>query len=290
MSNSLTLLLTCAFTLLVGGNDTTAWADDIDDVKARFGKTYALNEDEVLRWFPPPFPEVRQEYLQTVRLDPRQLSSLGIRWTDNEYLVWSLSFGGKNGGFQLKRLIEELEVANGPRIEADAFLLSREVPGDFAYRLGSPSEQSLLAISMLIHKAWDMELKLEFRNVERDVIVATGKWDSVSFNPADPTIHLYGDEITPGGFGGGSGEFRDFHKSLEYWINLPVVDELDSHPADRIGWSYHVTEPYGAEQQKLAHDPLRVTTNLSLQTGIKFKKERRVIPVLHVTRLDEPPK
>jgi hypothetical protein len=125
--------------------------------------------------------------------------------------------------------------------------------------------------------------------VDRDVVVATGKYH---FTPIDgaynrSSVHLFVGTLDPDeGSGGGSGDLPEFLRMIGDRTGVPVIDKTDGPPpTERISWGHHRTsyltrEPAGpARDTKLA----KLLDTVSKQTGLRFERARRKVPVWVLT-------
>lgn len=86
-------------------------------------------------------------------------------------------------------------------------------------------------------------------------------------------IDIYGKaRYLSSGSGGGTGDVNEFFDWLGRWIESPVINEIESPPANLLGWRLH-----GAGAHNDDHSPDLVLPNITFQTGFTFKKERRPV-------------
>ncbi|MEO2089218.1 MAG: hypothetical protein ABGY75_06945, partial [Gemmataceae bacterium] len=91
----------------------------------------------------------------------------------------------------------------------------------------------------------------------------------------DHAVNTVWYQDTPREFVRTVGAFLD--KRVVFDANLPDTPRFNSYLHSR--WEKKAT----AEEWKTDHDPEKVLVNVSEQTGLTFKKEKRKVPVLHVS-------
>ena len=126
-------------------------------------------------------------------------------------------------------------------------------------------------------------MKLEFREVEREVYVARGEYELTPLPGqegkgklilTDETIttdeiQIFGTDLVPNsGAGGGTGEFDEFLGWLGRWIGTPIVSEVDLKPTNQVSWHLHERSPSTEQTRSEDHDPILVLGNITLQTGM----------------------
>jgi hypothetical protein len=127
-------------------------------------------------------------------------------------------------------------------------------------------------------------VKLSLRDVERKVIVATGKFQLAA--GTDPFhIQIYGKTlITDGTGGGGGGDVDEFLKWVGMFIHSRVINKAASPSKNALAWHYNERSPSTEQKRAEDHDPASVLKHLTEQTGLTFKEESRSVPVLFVER------
>jgi hypothetical protein len=128
---------------------------------------------------------------------------------------------------------------------------------------------------------------MRFRQVERDVVVVRGRYQSSPVaGRAKNHVEIFGKQIVEGGggAGGGSGDFLEFLKWVGEWIGRPVVSEVKFIPKAHIQWSYNGRSPSTEETSREDHDETLVLRHLQEQTGLTYTRERKTIRILFVER------
>lgn len=257
-----------------------------------FLQTYRLAPGQNLKRVPKPRPSGMRLWLnrdrpgQGDRLD--EISSMVFRWNDPDHLQpWSSRYGG-GAGWPVRDLPRYLEMDVFPvEIEGDPELLKMQTSGDWIYRMGIPADQMVGPLEKLMQLSIKRRLTLEFRQVERDIVVARGRYRYAPLaGRSKNEIEIYGKQLVGdgGGGGGGSGTFPHFLKWVGEWIERPVVSEVEAPPPRGLSWSYNGRSPSTEQTRREDHDEALVLKHLEEQTGLTFTRERRPIRVLFIER------
>lgn len=265
------------------------WSDPaqkIEEKKAldEFEKTYVLSEGEDLKYVPAPFLPARLVYQRAKDGDT------GRPVPENWFFVWNGELRGarraygQGTGWAIRDILRLLVDIYPQEIEGDDDLLNRRILGDFIVREGLPSEKTVSLFELVLRRDIKIPVRMTFREVPREVIVARGKY---RFTPvpgrAGDTIEIYDERLlTPsriGGGGGGSGDLATFLRSVGWYLNDRVVNEVEGPPKGNLNWH----ENFAAEGIKV---PELVLQHLTEQTGLTFTKETRRVRVLFVERAE----
>ena len=259
---------------------------------ADFQRSYSLKPGEDLKLIPPPRPRGANAWLEKEkshlagRLE--EITAMTFGWRDPDRLKqWSAHFGGHEGWplRSIPRYLEmdlhEYEIAGNPE------LLKTPIRGDWVYREGVSDERKARALEGILKKTLDPKIVVEFRLVERDVVVVRGKYRYAPIGDrTNNQIEIYGKQIVKGGggHGGGSGKFPEFLKWVGSWIETPVVSEVADPPNEMLSWSYNGRNPATAKERQEDHDETLVLKHLEEQTGLTYTIEHRDIRVLFVDK------
>jgi protocatechuate 3,4-dioxygenase beta subunit len=266
---------------------------------------YGLSPDQVLRRVAPPFPPVRMNYYrvghpsqaESIRRGP---SAMTFHWDGKELLNWGMTFGQtEDDGYNLVGLLDAVQGIKSQEVEGPAALLNTQLPGDWVVRPGQSNEAVVRELERIVREELKLPLRLEFREVQREVYVARGRYRLTPLpgQPAEEKLHLtdetittdpvqiFGEALVPNsGAGGGTGEFAEFLKWLGRWIETPILDEATERPKRQISWHLHERSPSTAQSRQEDHDAERVLRNITAQTGLSFTKERRGVKLLFVEK------
>jgi hypothetical protein len=283
------LLLVATHAQAPDGRGGTSSEDD-DRALAEFKRNYALAPGEDLKCVAPPRPDGvrvywRREYPNHGNR-PDQFGSLIFRWGNR--LVWG---GGTTArGYTLTSLPSAIGMSFHPvEVDGDRRLLDTIVDGDFIFRGGVPDERMAAQLETVLRRDAKLPVRLAIRQVERDVVVAMGKYQ---YHPlpgrSNNQVEIYGREyVEHSGAGGGSGDFATFLKWVAGWIERPVVaGEVEGAPAGQMSWNYHARSPSTAVMRLEDHDEVAVLQHMTEQTGLTFERQRVPVRTLIVERAE----
>ncbi len=262
---------------------------DDDGGLKEFLEIYRLAHGQDLKRVEPPRPDGIRAYWNRERPGfanrPHEFGAMTFRWTDPDRLVsWAMT--SSDDGYYVRDLPRYFEMGIFPaEIEGDPALLKKTITGDWIYRVGVPNERMVAALESILQRALRKRITVKFREVERDVVVARGKYRySPLAGRTKNQVEIYGEEIVPGGggAGGGSGTFPEFLKWVGEWIERPVVSEVEAPPKDGIEWFYNARSPFTEQMRREDHDEAQVLQHLREQTGLTYTREKKSIRILFV--------
>jgi beta-lactamase regulating signal transducer with metallopeptidase domain/uncharacterized GH25 family protein len=250
-------------------------------------RLYALHEGTALKRIGPPFPLARKFVSRMLGYrtahKPRERSEV-IRWSGTKFESYHSIDGGTFSVSHLARLLTGIGSAE---LEGDKDLVELSIPGDFVFREGASKEALLRDLQEIVSDEARVPVKIEFRDVERNVYRASGELklnlpeglDSIAMNGGPHTGH-FGESIR----GGNAGRLL---LSLSAYIRMCIVNEVTA-PNDRLEWSerwydLESTKP----EDRFRIDPAVVLEQITEQTGIRFTEEKQVVPVLFIERVKE---
>ncbi len=211
--------------------------------------------------------------------------AMTLSWTDPERLErWSVSSAG---GIAVRRIPYLLKVDVVPReIEGDSTILDAVVTGDWVFREGVRDERTIAALSSILQRVVRHRIKMEFRNVDREVVVVRGEYRHTPLpGRKQNEIDIYGNQLfADSRAGGGTGTFSQFLRRVGTWIEHPVISEVAAPPKERVSWYLHVRSVFTKEMQKEDHDEALVLKHLHEQTGLTFTREKKPVRILFVER------
>jgi hypothetical protein len=266
---------------------------------------YGLQPDQDLRRVAPPFPPIRMEYYRTAHPSQSEAieegpSGMVFRWSDGKLKNWGMTFGGSvDDGYSLSSALDALLDIKSQQIDGPRELLDSRLPGDLVIRDGADQAAVLKQLQDILQTELSLPVKLEFREVEREVYVARGEYELTPLAGqegkgklilTDETIttdeiQIFGTQLVPNsGAGGGTGEFEEFLGWLGRWIGTPIVSEVDLKPTNQVSWHLHERSPSTDQTRSEDHDPILVLGNITLQTGLTFSLEKRPVRILFVER------
>jgi hypothetical protein len=252
---------------------------------AEFQKLYALPKDADLKRVGRPFPDSRQTFWdQTFPGQRATPSALYLRFQDGKVKWHAGLIGGE--GITLRDLPRQLVDFFPQKVEGPPDLLDTLIDGDIVVRAGVPAKRIIPALEKILRQECNVPVRLSLREVERKVIVVTGKYKA---NPlkgrASNRIEIYGETLIEDGTGGGGGgNFRELLDWVGMFIGRQLVSEVEEAPSVQLSWHYNERSKFTAEQRAADRDERLVLKHLAEQTGLTFTEATRRVPVLFVER------
>jgi hypothetical protein len=270
------------------------------DLNAEFVRRYALAPGQDLKRIAPPFNESRIEYYNSLfpgqRTDftARDLNVLIFKQRESSLGHPAATLGGGDRyGTNLPSLLTYLADTYPQELEGNQELLQTFVEGDFVARKGVPTKRLIHLLEKILREECKLPLKLTLREVERNVVVARGRYKFRPVEPGGKAIEIYGQTPVGGGSGGGgSGEFEE----MLGWVgrftepNSRIVNEVEEAPKGRVSWHLNERSPFTKETRQEDRDIALVFEHLADQTGLTFKHEERKVWVVSVEHSLLPPK
>ncbi len=277
-----TVFISTKTDLSAEGGDDSSQTRPSTTWRERFDKVYSLEHGQVLKRIPRPFiPERKQYVIKETHSGGRYIPGVMVfHWVDGKLREW-----GKTGPSSTEESL--------PGVCGFVFGLERykyEIPeelthprmnGDWIVRKDSSTAEKLEALKAIAKEQFGFDLMIEKRLVEREVIVASGSYAFQQILGARGAgqVHLYVDTIDRNeSSGGGSGTVNKLVRQVGDNVHMPIVDETDLD-VGRIGW-------FGNRDSLIRrNDPNRsakidkLLRNLSKQTSLTFKREKREVPV-----------
>jgi beta-lactamase regulating signal transducer with metallopeptidase domain len=252
------------------------------DLAKEFHDIYRLEEQEVIKFIKPPFVLGRQEYLITtpapLGLQSRGGWQTGFRW-DGELKMFSgygTAYPGLSKVLWLVLGLQEYDY------EIPKGLGVRLPYGDWIVRHELPMAEQLRALEEILHAELNRSIHFENRTVEREVIVASGRYE---FKPHPSGnypnyIPLWNGRLQTAEYTVDS--LERLFGNIESEIKMKIVDETE--PAEiatiRYKWIKRDPEPTGEKLSVLLDD-------LAKTTSLQFKVERRPAQIWFVTETNE---
>ena len=252
----------------------------------RFERRYALADGQVLKRVGPPYPPERADYL-LAESRPWQNDSAHsevFRW-DGHLHSWAQS-----GACRLEDVLGSIVLdLRRSEFEGPADLLNLPVPGDWVIRPGPSKADGLLALEKILADELKTPIHFTPREVEREVIVAKGRYrfQAIGDVAGERAVHLATDALnTTGGGGGGSGSLREMLDWIGDRTRRLVIGKTESSN-EGVQWHDHLM--YQVEEIRAESDSgrglrRRLLENVSKQTSLTFREERRKVKVWFLAR------
>jgi RNA polymerase sigma factor (sigma-70 family) len=169
------------------------------------------------------------------------------------------------------------------------------VGGDFVVRKGAPLEKLVPQLETILRDECELDVRLTLREEEQDVYVVGGKFklapnewrnkDEIDVYASEEVLNKKYEWRTAERVSGGVATRADYVSADELpshlgrFLNVRVVADV-TLPADVKLYLYQHTSSPAVPADR---DPEKVLKNVSEQTGLTFKKEKRKVPVLELS-------
>jgi hypothetical protein len=160
-----------------------------------------------------------------------------------------------------------------PDLELPQEIAQLPAEGDWMVRQEAPLERRMKALESILSGITGRKLSIERPLVERDVIIAAGKWD---FHPTNDPNAAFSYIFVRDMNRGGMGTLADSFKSLGEVLRRKVLDETDEPRPREVFWTGRGYFPSGGLNDSGRNELL---ASLEKQTSLKFLQTRRAIPV-----------
>jgi hypothetical protein len=251
------------------------------DWQTKFDLTYRLADKENAKFIPAPFiPEraafhkKQHPYVQGI---PGQY---GFAWDGKrvQQRRWSSDPG---------TVASAMEIAGVERVDLGGVsdLFDLKIAGDWIVRKDAPKKDVVKDVSRILEKVSEGKVHIEPVEIEKDVLVARGKYELKKLHdppaPRQPdNVHLYVDKLdAEEGAGGGTGTMLEFLERIGELAKIKVVDETGSRKA-KVSWSNNHS---AGDASKTPQNRERFLKNVTAQTGLEFRTERRKTQAFKVT-------
>ncbi|GEM_PF-2514594 len=224
----------------------------VEKLADEFQKTYVLSSGQALKHINPP---LRPEGGANV---------MCYHWDEEGLIRWSQGYGN----ITIASILNSLAGIHPNETEGDKELLNTQVKGDFILRTGTPQETIVNRLEEILQKDLNISVQLTFRELEKDVIKVTGYLKTNLLSK----IEFY--DTKRGG--GGAGKFQELMTAIGDYIGCPVVSEVINPPVHIFSWSYNKSKDLADRDSMLQ--------NLSDQTGLTFKEDKRKVRMLFVEK------
>ncbi len=229
-----------------------------------FDALYRLEAGEVLKRIAPPYIPERASFIS--RMDPTGAAAnekfgLAFMWEDQITAV-----RGPLPSIPLGTMLSYCLDIPTYKVELPDTVRTMRLSGDWMVRQSASEDQKLAALSKILKEQWGTTWEFQKKQVERDVIIATGRFSP----PAGELVQL---SVEPRPQGPRvMGTVSSLLTKVGELTGRPMIDQSESSTA--------------AAQWRPSPDPSippdqidAVLKNLTDQTGLSFKQERRMIEV-----------
>ncbi|MCI0642688.1 MAG: hypothetical protein L0Y72_13070 [Gemmataceae bacterium] len=279
--------------------------DEVPPWKKEFRKVYSLADGEVLKRIAPPFPDCRLEFLRNfpdgaaLAKHPPQFLAFRIhpQWLKGEVHNWGL--GQFDASIRtVLRIVVQIPMLE---VEGDKAVVDHPVGGDFVFRGEASIEERVAAFNRILHDESKLAIKLTFKEVEREVVVARGALKVATLAGQKKNhVEVFGKEIGKGEAWDSRKDLHGFLIDLGDFLGRRIVNEAKSGIDEVFTYGLSVRQvPQHRRPGELSpdfnphdvfdpaieaedRDPKLVLANVAKQTGLTFTTEKRKVRVLFV--------
>lgn len=260
-----------------------------------FLRAYRLAAGQNLKRIEPPRPIGaavwwKRKFAANGGTGPQGFGAMVFRYGDPDHLEnYGGLFGPATQGYPVRNLPEAIGMDVDPaEIEGDPALLQSTVTGDWIFREGVPPVRMVDSLESILQRGLRLRIRLTFRQVERDVVVARGQYHYLPLpGRSKNEIDLYGHQLVKNkNATSGTGDLPNFLKSVGGFIGRPVVNEVETPPKEPISWFNHVRSPFTERMRQEDHDEALVLQHIQEQTGLTFRREMKPIRVMFIERAE----
>ena len=255
--------------------------------RKRFYEVYRLEEGQIIKRIAPPFIPERKNYYAVEHTNqakaiPEPPDYFTFHW-DGKLNNWGLGFSGGKGR-TLKTILDEINIANY-EIEGPDEFLNLRISGDWIIRNQAPLQDKINALVKIIADEFNRSVRFEKRTVEREVIVARGKFHfhRPSGTYDNEHVHFYSDTLDEdeGAGGGGADSISEFLHTLGWLTELRVINETQPPQEIIIPYSHHRSAYlYKVKEEAKRTGKLKLLLeNITRQTELQFYLETRPVEI-----------
>ena len=255
-----------------------------------FAKQYVLADEQAVRRIPPPFSQARSDYLFYLQSPG---SERGVFSFPFQGAVRPGELLGINGEVSVRDLLIRLVKLKPFDVAGTNEALKAKVPGDWVYRAGAEPKLIVQEIARILKAELRLPIGIEERVITKELIVVKGQYRAPAARApgADQKIVF---SVEPLGQEGafqvdGRGDLPEIIRDLENIIQRRIIFEAQAPAKLQFFWCNRL-RPHHTDLQSDTSDTdkkLRaLLDNLSQQTGLDFRLERRNVKVWYVTKYD----
>jgi RNA polymerase sigma factor (sigma-70 family) len=255
-------------------------------------KVYRLADGEDLKCFLPPFPPERKVYglLQAGPGAERLYDGYVIQAWKWDGKKLQNPWGAAHNDSENEPVITVIPALTGVRrceMEGDglALLEARRIRADFVLRKGAAQERIIKQLGVVLRDDLKTPVKLRYREVEREVVVASGTFQTVApLGEAQGTpLLLYGKfPIREGQWLKAEGGYSGMLNQIGVLTSRQVINEVMDSGTEGMLW-YEYDPVFRLDTKD---DLSALLDNVTKQTGLTFKQEKRRVKVLFVEQIE----
>jgi hypothetical protein len=259
--------------------------DSLSMGELRLAQATALDEQEVARLLPPPYPNYRSNFIQGLpRNAPPYMAGTLLFHADSPNSPWGMSSSGHGTVKTVLHFCADLSAA---QYDVSDYLGDLPVIGDWVFDQHAPTDRIVAAVQDILRQSTHHQIVIEKRMLPRPTLIVTGNYDFHSLNrgrePRD--IQLFVNTLDPKeGAGGGTEDIHGLLRRIEDITLTRVIDQSANRPA-HVVWSNNYDEN---DCRKTITALKSFLDNLTQQTSLHFEQTTRDFDVYCVREESQP--
>jgi len=213
--------------------------------------------------------------------EPKAISGSGDMYPPKGFPLYVLIHHLTGLGFQ--RIVGDSRFR---QIRGDFKVRFIEVPGDFIVRAGATVPSIIAGLEEILRRDCGLALRLVLRDVEREVVIARGRYRFRGFSGRTNWVEAYGKTLVPPGQGEmGSTKFGMMLDGIGRFLEpncLILGDEVEDAPQGYLMWHLNARSPETSQTRAEDRNEKAVLAHLTEQTGLTFSSETRKVPILFI--------
>jgi hypothetical protein len=260
----------------------------------RFDEVYRLEPGQILKRIAAPFGPERLDYCRNEPIARDEETAwpptcLTWRWDDTGHK----DCVGYARPLDLASVLEHVVGLNRSDYEGRSEVLSRQLPGDWIVRDGTPTDLRLQALEECVAEGTGHKVRFEKGTAVRQALVVTGRF---TFYPACEETRVcvfagpsWATNSEPGEVcSGQAGSTRDFVRQLGAMLRMPVVDRTENATGMLIPFYADLDEVLlrDGENAEKVRKLESLLANVAAQTGLHFEIRAEPTAIWHLVESD----
>ncbi len=233
-----------------------------------FAQAYDLDDGEVVRFCPPPYPIVRYAMASWMKpTDPPERSGEMLFHAGRTEHFWMAS----SGAGTLRSSLAHVAELSPVEWDVSEELATIPVYGDWVMRKDAPRDRRVAAVENILRQVLSRPIVIETRRMSRPAVIVSGSYAfrSLGRGREPDEVQLFIAVIDQqGGSGGGTGTFAELLRRLENATGRRFVDQTTGAPPEKVVWSNNRDMRDSRDDQNRL---LSLLANVRLQTGLRFE-------------------
>jgi hypothetical protein len=255
--------------------------------REKFDAVYTLADGQFVKRIPPPWiPErdyfYKTEYASQAAAMPDGPSYITFRLINGKLQRGGMGFSGTNNFRRpLSSVAQSVGGLRPYQMELDSSASQLDLSGDYIVREPATQKQKLDDLAKIISEMTSKKYQFVEQKRQRDVVLVTGTYTFTpkADAPDKTAVHLYGDSYDPDGRESnyGTTSVQNLLDIAGQLRNVPVINEANVAAAGTVKMHIHQSAYNSGANGTASLEKL--LANLADQTGLKFDRVQREMPV-----------